>query len=238
MKPIILSAMLLLAGFLTTHAQQTQPIPQRFIEVTGSSEISVEPDEILFIIRIQEFWKEEFEKKAKEEDYTTKIPIAYIEKDLLRNLQKIGINREDITVQEVGDYWRLRGKDFLIGKQLEIRVTDLETIDKITGSINTNGVTYMGIGELKNKKIAQYRKQAKIEALQAAKEKAAYLLEGIGEQLGEVISITEPQENPFVPGYSQRLVSNISSAAPESGSIENIRKIKLRYEITARFGIK
>lgn len=238
MKPIALLSVLLLSVFLSAHAQQTQPAPQRFIEVTGSAEISIEPDEILFIIRIQEYWKEEFEKKAKEDDYKTKIPIAYIERELLSKLQRIRVKREDITVQEVSDHWRQRGKDFLIGKQLEIRITDLKTIDAITRSINTNGVTYMGIGELKNKKIALYRKEAKTKALQAAKEKAAYLLESIGEEVGEVISVIEPQENPFAPGYSQRLVSNISSAAPESGSIENIRKIKLRYEMTARFGIK
>ncbi len=238
MKRIALLSVLLLSALFSVYAQQTQPAPQRFIEVTGSSEISIEPDEILFIIRIQEYWREEFEKKTKEEDYRTKIPIAYIEKDLLARLQRIGVKQEDITVQEVGDYWRQRGKDFLIGKQLQIRITDLKTIDAITRSINTNGVTYMGIGELKNKKIAEYRKQAKIEALQAAKEKAAYLLESIGEQLGEVISVVETQENPFVPGYSQRLVSNISADASGSDSMENIRKIKLRYEMTAKFGIK
>lgn len=238
MKPIALLSVLLLSAFLSTRAQQTHPVPQRFIEVTGSAEISIEPDEILYIIRIQEYWKEEFERKAKEDDYKTKIPITYIERELLTKLQKTGIKQDDITVQEIGDNWRQRGKDFLIGKQLEIKVADLETIDAITRSINTNGVTYMGIEELKNKKIAVYRKEAKIKALQAAKEKAAYLLESIGEQLGEVISVTEPQENPFIPGYSQRLVSNISSAAPKSDSIENIRKIKLRYEMTARFGIK
>lgn len=238
MKQVVLLCVLLLASFLTVFAQQTQTEPQRYIEVTGSSEISIEPDEILFIIRIQEYWKEEFEEKAKEKDYKTKIPIAFIERELMSALRRAGVSQEDVTVQEVGDYWRQRGKDFLIGKQLEIKLTDLKTIDEINRRINTNGVTYMGIGELKNKKIAQYRKQAKIEALQAAQEKAAYLLEGIGKQLGEVISIVEPQENPFVHDYSQRLVSNSSSSATESGSIENIRKIKLRYEITARFGIK
>ena len=155
MKRIALLSVLLLSALFSVYAQQTQPAPQRFIEVTGSSEISIEPDEILFIIRIQEYWREEFEKKTKEEDYRTKIPIAYIEKDLLARLQRIGVKQEDITVQEVGDYWRQRGKDFLIGKQLQIRITDLKTIDAITRSINTNGVTYMGIGELKNKTIAE-----------------------------------------------------------------------------------
>ena len=90
MKRIALLSVLLLSALFSVYAQQTQPAPQRFIEVTGSSEISIEPDEILFIIRIQEYWREEFEKKTKEEDYRTKIPIAYIEKDLLARLQRLG----------------------------------------------------------------------------------------------------------------------------------------------------
>ena len=40
-----------------------------------------------------------------------------------------------------------------------------------------------------------YRKQGKIEALKAAREKASYLVEAMGQQLGEVIRIIEPADN-------------------------------------------
>lgn len=238
MKKRLLLLACLLSGFYFLNAQNTEAVPQRYIEVTGSSEIEIEPDEIVFIIRIKEYWQEEFEKRAKEEDYKTKIPIAYIERQLLSDLEKAGIDKKNITVQEVGDYWRQRGKDFLISKQFEIRSENLETIDKIIRSINTNAVDYMQIGRLNHKDMANFRKQAKIQALQAAKEKARYLLEGIGEQLGDIISVTEPKEYPFTPDYAQRMVSNTSSSFAGSGTTENIRKIKLRYEMTARFGIK
>ena len=53
----------------------------------------------------------------------------------------------------------------------------------------------MYIGELKNKEMQTYRKRGKIEALRAAKEKAAYLTESLGKQLSDVIRIVEPQES-------------------------------------------
>lgn len=238
MKKRLLLLACLLSGFYFLNAQNTETLPQRYIEVTGSSEIEIEPDEIVFIIRIKEYWQEEFEKRAKEEDYKTKIPIAYIERQLLSDLEKAGIDKKNITVQEVGDHWRQKGKDFLISKQFEIRSENLETIDKIIRSINTNAVDYMQIGRLNHKDMANFRKQAKIQALQAAKEKARYLLEGIGEQLGDIISVTEPKEYPFTPDYAQSMVSNTSSSFSGSGTTDNIRKIKLRYEMTARFRIR
>ena len=53
----------------------------------------------------------------------------------------------------------------------------------------------MRIGELKHKDLPMYRKQGKIEALKAAREKASYLVEAMGQQLGEVIRIIEPADN-------------------------------------------
>ena len=39
------------------------------------------------------------------------------------------------------------------------------------------GISYMRIGELKNKDMQVYRQQGKIEALKAAQKKAGYLVE-------------------------------------------------------------
>ena len=99
----------------------------RYVEVIGSSEIEIVPDEIHFLIQIKEYWEEEYTGKSKkEEDFRTKVPLAMIEKDLRRSLHKIGISDEAIRTQEVGEYWRQRGKEFLIGKQLDIRLTDFK----------------------------------------------------------------------------------------------------------------
>ena len=232
---IILFAIILTSGI--ARSQNTSNETIRFIEVTGSSELEIDPDEIRFEIGIEEYWKEEFEKKTEFKDYKTKVPIAEIESQLLADLAKIGIRKESIVVKEVGNYWRHRGKEFMISKQLEITLFDFRKVEEITSSVNTRGINYMVIKELKNKNMTEFRKQVKIEALKAARTKAAYLLESINKQVGDVISITELTErNDF--GGSQNAISNVVMATPDISGIENIKKIKLRYEMQAKFEIK
>ncbi len=232
---IILFAIILTSGI--ARSQNTSNETIRFIEVTGSSELEIDPDEIRFEIGIEEYWKEEFEKKTEFKDYKTKVPIAEIESQLLADLAKIGIRKESIVVKEVGNYWRHRGKEFMISKQLEITLFDFKKVEEITNSIDTKGINFMVIMELKNKNMTEYRKQVKIEALKAAKAKADYLVQSLGKQVGEVISITEiNEENRFL--RSQSATSNTIMASPDNSSIDNVKKIKLRYEMQAKFEIK
>ena len=71
----------------------------RYVEVTGSSEIEVVPDEIHFLVQIKEYWQEEYTGKSKkEEDFRTKVPLAMIEKDLRKSLRKIGITDDAIRM--------------------------------------------------------------------------------------------------------------------------------------------
>jgi len=186
---IILFAIILISGIARSQNISNETI--RFIEVTGSSELEIDPDEIRFEIGIEEYWKEEFEKKTEFKDYKTKVPIAEIESQLLADLAKIGIRKESIVVKEVGNYWRHRGKEFMISKQLEITLFDFKKVEEITNSIDTKGINFMVIKELKNKNMTEYRKQVKIEALKAAQAKADYLVQSLGKQIGDVYSIYE-----------------------------------------------
>ena len=232
MKKVFLLAFVLFAWSMVANAQESDG---KYIEVTGSSEIEVVPDEIHFLIQIKEYWQEEYTGKSNEEDFRTKVPLAMIEKDLRRSLRKIGIADDAIRTQEIGDYWRQRGKEFLIGKQLDIRLTDFEQINSIIRSVNTWGIESMRIGELKHKDLPMYRKQGKIEALKAAREKASYLVEAMGQELGEVIRIVEPVDNNISRYLPFQAQSNVSMG---TAATEQYRVIKLRYEMTARFAIK
>ena len=73
----------------------------------------------------------------------------------------------------------------------------------------------------------------------AAKEKASYLVETLGNTLGDILSISELNANTNwgVTSYSNyRSNSIIESDTQNTAEIE--KKIKLRYEIQARFKIK
>ncbi len=55
------------------------------------------------------------------------------------------------------------------------------------------------ISRTSHSKIEEYRKQLKIQAVKAAKEKAIYLSEAIGEKAGVAVTIQEPVDYSVVP---------------------------------------
>lgn len=203
----------------------------RYIEVTGTSEMEIVPDKIHYIIEIREYFEEEFDGKSKPEEYGTKVPLNRIERGLQEVLKQAGIPQDAIRTQEVGDYWRKQGQDFLISKKLDITLTDFKQIDEIIKRIDTKGINTMRIGELENKDILLYHEKGKIEALKAARKKAAYLVEALGKKLGSVVRIVEEGGTNGTP-FMQ---SNVHSS--DIYSFDGFRTIKRNYSILVRFEI-
>lgn len=212
-----------------------QDMSEHYIDVTGTAEIEIVPDKIHYIIDIKEYYEEEFDGKSKPEKYHTKVSIEKIEGKMRETLKKAGIAKNNIRVQEIGDYWRERGQDFLISKRLDITLDTFEQIGDILKNADMRGVRIMRIGELENKDFQEYHKQGKIKALEAAKQKAAYLVGALGKKLGGVIRITEPQDLSGSYGMN-RAQSNVISS--DAGSFEEFRTIRKSYSMQVRFKIE
>ena len=157
--------------------------------------------------------------------------MSQIEQGLRKNLAEAGITQDAIRTQEIGDYWRKQGQDFLVSKQFDITLTDFKQIDEIIKHIDTKGINTMRIGELENKDILAYHQRGKIEALKAAQRKAAYLVETLGKKLGSVIRIVEGNNTSSI-SFAQ---SNVMSS--NAASFDSFRTIKKNYSILVRFEI-
>ena len=207
----------------------------RIIEVKGIAEMEIEPDEIKFIIGIEEYWVEEFEKKKEFEDYKTKVPLSDIEDNLIKNLRDVGIDKKDIVVARMGNYWRNQGKEFLYSKSLVLNIIDLSKINELIQILDAKGIKYMNISGLNHSNMDEFKKQVKTDALKDAQEKAKYLVESIGEELGEVVSIIE-----MTDGYSRPVYANtmMRSAEMAQESIDQVQNITLSYQVRAKFRIK
>lgn len=226
----------LLLGVLVWFAActlQAQEVNDRYIEVTGTSEIEIVPDKIHYLIEIREYFEEEFDGKSKSEEYRTKVPLGQIEQQLWKVLIDVGIPKEAVRTQEVGDYWRRQGQDFLVSKKYDITLTDFKQIDEIVKRIDTRGVNTMRIGELENKDMLVYHQKGKIEALKAAQRKAAYLVEALGKKLGEVIRIVEDGN----AGMSSFFSAQSNVRASDAVSFDGFRTIKKYYSMQVRFEI-
>ena len=223
---ILLSAICLLA-VLSLQAQTNE----RYIEVTGTSEIEIVPDKIHYLIEIREYFEEEFDGKSKPEEYRTKVPLSEIEQGLREALAQAGIPQNAIRTQEIGDYWRQQGQDFLVSKKFDITLADFNQINEIVKRIDTKGIHTMRIGELENKDMLAYHQKGKIEALKAAQRKAGYLVEAVGKKLGNVIRIVEKDSGNAFP-FAQ---SNVLSS--DAASFDSFRTVKKTYSMLVRFEI-
>ena len=224
-KTLLLSMLMLVT--LSLQAQTNE----RYIEVTGTSEIEIVPDKIHYLIEIREYFEEEFDGKSKPEEYRTKVPLSEIEQGLREALDKAGIPQNAIRTQEIADYWRQQGQDFLVSKKFDITLTNFNQINEIVKRIDTKGIHTMRIGELENKDMLAYHQKGKIEALKAAQRKATYLVEALDKRLGDVIRIVEKgsgKASPFVQ-------SNVLSS--DAASFDNFRTIKKNYSMLVRFEI-
>ena len=220
----------LVIGLLSVLSLQAQT-NERYIEVTGTSEIEIVPDKIHYLIEIREYFEEEFDGKSKPEEYRTKVPLSEIEQGLREALANAGIPQNAIRTQEIGDYWRQQGQDFLVSKKFDITLTDFNQINEIIKRIDTKGVHTMRIGELENKDMLAYHQKGKIEALKAAQKKAIYLVEALGKKLGDVIRIVEEGSGNIFP-FAQ---SNVLSS--DATSFDSFRTIKKNYSMLVRFEI-
>lgn len=227
----MITRLLLLAMLLPLAGLSQARADGRYIEVTGTSEIEIVPDRIHYIIEIREYFEEEFDGKSKPEEYRTKVSLNRIEQGLREVLHDAGISPDAVRTQEIGDYWRKQGQDFLVAKTFDITLLDFKQIDEIIKRMDTRGIHTMRIGELENRDMLSYHQKGKIAALKAAQRKAAYLVEALGKKLGPVIRIVEDEAGGSLP-FSQ---SNVLSS--NAVSFDSFRTIKKKYSMLVRFEI-
>lgn len=232
-KNLLIAVLLMVSAAL---AAQPEKALVRSIEVKGNAEMEIEPDEMILVIGIQEYWEEEFEKNKKPEDYKTKVPIAQIEDDLIKKLRQAGIDKEDVKVRNIGNYWRQQGKEFLFSKQLEVELHDFAKINELMDLLNAKGINRMHIGELRHSKMKEFENQVKIQALKNARKKASLLVKSLDEELGKVITITELSTGFVGPMMANEMMARSADVAEER--IDQIRNIKLEYQVQATFRIK
>lgn len=205
------------------NAQETK---KNFIEVTGIAEMEVEPDEILFNIGIKG---------------DNKNQLADNEKQLFEILKSNGVKNEDIKFKSM--YQNIYSKTKIFTKNLQFKVTKKTDVGNLFENLNQKWITSINIDEIRNTKIADYRKTVKINALKAAKEKADYLLESMAKKTGnplEIVEIEDYTSDTVLPMNFRAKTANIQLEAADANvdySFENIDNIKLKYSIKTKYEI-
>lgn len=220
-----------------SYAQSDDSAMVKKIEVSGSAEEEIVPDEIFFAITLKEYL----------DDDKKKVSIDKLERQLNDAVRKIGVAEEDFRIEDIQSYnydWyrkkRPQREQFLASKKYSIKFSELNKINSLFANLDAKGVQSTNIDRYDHSEREKYERELKIKALQNAKEKAEYLLRGIDEQLGGVLQVTEISTGGQPPVYRNLSYARMEMAESEYDSAPAIefQKIKLRYEVRATFEIQ
>ena len=188
----------------TSRAQitSTKSDNQPYIEVNGTAEKEVVPDEIFISITLREKYVDK-----------TKITIDIQEESLINALKNIGIDLNNLYLSDanadyVKVYWQK--KDVLTRKDYTLKVSNATAVGNVFIELDKIKITDAYVSKVNHSKIDSLKKDVKIKAIQSAKDKADYLLQAIGEKTGKPIIVKENELPKMLNGSSVRNLNSVT----------------------------
>ncbi len=228
--------LLTVASQAQVNTEKTEKQEKPFIEVEGIAELSVVPDEIVVRITLKE------RSEGRE-----KISVEHQQQKLKDKLKTIGVNLKDFSLSDVhADFIRVRWltNEVVTKKEYALKLSNAEKTAEVFSILDSIKVDDAYIAYSNHSKIDSLRKVVKIKAIKAAKNKADYLLEAIGEQCGKALVVRESavrddDEYDYKNKGGRAKVINEDKLF-SSGKTEEIqfKKITIRASVYVKFGIK
>jgi uncharacterized protein YggE len=198
---------ILLASLTTALAQYQQPPPQ--INVSGSAEVRVVPDEIRLSVAVE---SRNAALDAARLDNDTKITAA------LAFLKQADVPERDVKTDFISvrpDYDTARSRvtpvAYIVRKSIEIRLTNTVAFQTVVTGLLTNGVNFIDSVDFRTTQLRQHRDQARLLAVRAAKEKAKALTDELGVKLGRPYNVNATDNSSYL-GSSSRFNNSIVGA--------------------------
>ena len=239
MKSIYL--FLLSSLFAISSSAQVSPNPYpRNITVNGSAEMEITPDEIYVQVHLKEY-----EKKG-----GGKIGIEKIRQDFLTAVRSLGLPDSSLTVagydaNNYNPWWRKKNKkeELYAAMTYQVKLRSTAQVDQLVDKLDDNATQNFYISRTTHSKLEEFRRNLKIQAVRAAREKADYLAEAANAKVGVPITINEPGEY-YQPYYGDMASNRMMKAemtqasAPVDQPQADFKKMKLRYDVNVVFELR
>ena len=230
LKVIIIGLLLNISIVAFVEANEKNFIDQNYIEVTGKAELEISPDMIYLKIVLSD-------KNNKD-----KLTLPEIEKKMISKLSEIGIDIDkdlsllDFVSNMQSSFFR---KDVILTKHYQLIVRNSKTLQNVFFELQELGISKVSILKMEHSKIEQYRKDVKVSAVKAAKEKAELLVNALNQKIGKAIFIQELEYNLYKNNLSNRMYSLGSVALDKSEEADiEFEKIKIESSFLVRFALE
>ncbi|MEJ0031733.1 MAG: SIMPL domain-containing protein [Bacteroidota bacterium] len=228
MRAILIIAAVILPGL---GLAQKNFLDQNYIEVQGKATVKVVPDQIYLRIQISEKQKYRADMEAKE-------------RNMLKDLKDLEIPSSDIVIKDLASNFRSRvfsDDNIVISKVYLLLVHDGKTANKVISSLEELEISNIKVDHLDHTKMPEFKKEASLKAMVAAKTKAESMATSIGQSIGRALYIEEL--NNEIPGqaYDNTRLAFKGEVSTSPGfliSDLDFDEIKIEYSVQAKFELK
>ena len=162
-------------------------IDQPYIEVTGKIETEIIPNEIYLNIILNE------------NDKKGKVSVEEQENQMLSILKSLSIDLENnFSILDFNGYYKRKffaDNEVTKAKRYELIVNDGKTLGKVYQALERIDISNISIVKTSHSDIEKIRRETKLKALKAAKEKANDYAKAINQSIGKALFIQETQNS-------------------------------------------
>jgi uncharacterized protein YggE len=251
MRTILILLAISLYLTLAVSAQDTDKMPM--ITVTGTAEVMVVPDEVIFSLDVRKMdmdmqaaKRQSDETIAKVLELARRFSIApqNVKTDRISVDSVFEIVRDDktrsITTSPDDDddnsvVGKRTFKGYRISTTVIVKLTDLTRFEEFFAESLKTGITEVDDVTFQTSKLRENKDKARDLAMKATREKASAMAGSVGQGIGKAVKITEGGSGR---GYSNSNISNNYVLA--SGTTSNVAtfapgSIKIEAEVTVSF---
>ena len=251
MNPRILSVIGMVALASPSARAQLQP-PQRLINVAGSAEVKVAPDEVDLNVGV-ETRNESLDLARQENDARVAKTLAFLTQN--------GVKEKEIKTDYISiEPKYLQGRSntlppmepsyYNVRKGIGIRITDVRNFDTIYAGLINSGVNVVSGVDFRTSELRKYKDQARAMAVRAAKEKAEAMAAELGAKVGKPWSINVNDWSGWTgwtagawggfgyrAGANQNVSQNANGGSNEEGPSFSVGEISVSATVNVSFAI-
>lgn len=234
MKRLTLSV-LMLFSILFANSQTKNFIDQPFIEVSGTADTLVTPNEIYIRILLSE------------KDTRDRVSIEELEQKMVVALKGLGLDTEkDLTTSDMTSnfkFYLLKSKDVIKTKIYTLKVTEAVTASKVFMKLEEIGISNTSIERVDHSDLDNLKNKMRTNAIIDAKKRAIALTQPLNQTVGAAINIVDTDNNVSqqlqgrVASIQIRGISSFNDKYEDLPKIE-FEKIKVTASINAKFILK
>lgn len=235
MKKISLTVLCIIA-VIYGQTQTKNFLDQPYVEVAGSADTLVTPNEIFIKINISE------------KDTKDKTSVEELETKMYNALKVLGIDVDkNLTTADMASNFKtylLKSKDILKSKQYILKVNDAITATKVFSELENLEISNTSIERVNYSELENIKNQMRSKAVENARARAIALTKPLNQSVGSAIHIADNEiynnNNPSRGELQEIVVIGYSSKGKRSVEPPNIEfeKIKVATNINVKFILK